>query len=183
MNQRGFTLLEMMLVVLLIGSAAILVLMSFPATQQKNMQQLRERLQTQLDLALDASQQDGIVLGLQIRPQGWEFKLLQHQKSEYSSLETGSNIWREYVWRPWQPRRTALGGKLPQEINLELQLQYLEQWPPASSQEATPDILLLPGGEVTPFTLLFRRADSNAVVGLKVDANGVIDVFEDEVER
>ncbi|ANP05374.1 type II secretion system minor pseudopilin GspH [Escherichia coli] len=181
MSQRGFTLLEMMLVILLIGSAASLVLMSYPAAQQKNMQQQRERLQTQLDFALDTLQQDGVVLGLQIRPQGWEFKFLQHQKSESPSSVTGSHIWQEYVWQPWQPRRAVMGGKLPDEISLELQLQNLQQWSPASGLEATPDILLLPGGEVTPFTLLFRQMESNTVVGLRVDESGVIDVFEDEV--
>lgn len=65
MIQRGFTLLEMMLVILLIGSAASLVLMSYPVAQQWNLQEQREHFLGQLDFALDSSQQDGLVLGLQ----------------------------------------------------------------------------------------------------------------------
>ncbi|EFA8312424.1 type II secretion system protein GspH, partial [Escherichia coli O157] len=44
-----------------------------------------------------------------------------------------------------------------------------------------PDILLLPGGEVTPFRLLFRQVGEEAVVGLQVDENGLMTLFEGEV--
>ncbi|CAG9435319.1 type II secretion system minor pseudopilin GspH [Providencia alcalifaciens] len=180
MIQRGFTLLEMMLVILLIGSAASLVLMSYPVAQQWNLQEQREHFLGQLDFALDSSQQDGLVLGLRVHPQGWEFLFLQRKNPEVPLPVTGSDIWQEYVWQIWQPRRAAMGGKLPKGITLELQLQGLQKW---SLGKDDPDILLLPGGEVTPFTLLFRKMGSDAVSVLQVDENGVSKTTEDEVVR
>jgi prepilin-type N-terminal cleavage/methylation domain-containing protein len=49
-RQRGFTVLEMMLVVLLMGSAASLVIMSFPAMQQDTAERQLQRFQAQLGL-------------------------------------------------------------------------------------------------------------------------------------
>ncbi|MHA7845995.1 type II secretion system minor pseudopilin GspH [Serratia sp. D1N4] len=180
MRQRGFTLLEMMLVVLLIGSAASLVVMSFPAVQQNTPKEQLARFQAQLDFALDDSQQNGRLLGIQVRPDGWEFKLLQRQLPESSASAPGSDVWQGYFWQTWQPRRSALGSELPDDLRLELQFPGLQEWPPANAEAAEPDILLLPGGEVTPFTLVFRRADSDLEAWLRVDDAGVISTSEHE---
>ncbi|MEO2228683.1 type II secretion system minor pseudopilin GspH [Escherichia coli] len=183
MKQYGFTLLELMLVTLLIGSVTSLVLMSFPVPPQEKLQRQRDRLQAQLEFALDTSQQDGVVLGLQVKPQSWEFKFLQRQQPERNTPVTGSDIWQSYVWQTWQTRRAAMGGKLPDGISLELQLQGLQKWLPANDKEAEPEILLLPSGEATQFTLLFRLIGSEVVVGLRGYEDGVIDVFENELAQ
>lgn len=180
MRQRGFTLLEMMLVVLLIGSAASLVVMSFPAVQHHTPQQQLARFQAQLEFALDDSQQNGRLLGIQVRPDGWEFKLLQRQQAKEGAAPPGSDIWQGYFWQTWQPRRAALGSELPDDLRLELQFPALQEWPPANAAAAEPDILLLPGGEVTPFTLVFRQAGSGAQAWLRVDDAGAISISEHE---
>ncbi|STR41003.1 General secretion pathway protein H [Klebsiella michiganensis] len=77
MRQRGFTVLEMMLVVLLMGSAASLVIMSFPAMQQDTAEQQLQRFQAQLEFAMDSGMQNDRLLGIQIRPNGWQFQVLQ----------------------------------------------------------------------------------------------------------
>ena len=76
MSQRGFTILEMMLILLLMGITSGLVLMSFPDSAQNHLQQQRERLQAQLDYALDRNLQDGLLMGIRIRSDGWKFKVL-----------------------------------------------------------------------------------------------------------
>lgn len=180
MNQRGFTLLEMMLVVLLIGSAASLVVMSFPSAQKNTLQQQLARFQVQLDFALDASQQNGQILGIKVWHEGWEFKLLQRQPSGDSASTLGSDVWQGYFWQTWQPRRAALGGKLSDDERLELQFPGFQKWSPENARTADPDILLLPGGEVTPFTLVLRKVGSEAVAWLRVDDTGASDTSEDE---
>ncbi|MFC0228495.1 type II secretion system minor pseudopilin GspH [Serratia aquatilis] len=177
MRQRGFTLLEMMLVVLLIGSAASLVMMSFPAVQQSNPQQQLARFQAQLDFALDDSQQNGQLLGILVRPEGWQFKILRRQQPENAAASSGSDTWQGYVWQEWQPRRGALGGEMPEGMQLELQFPGLEDWPSAEASE--PDIMLLPGGEITPFKLLFGPTG----VWLQVDNSGVVSTSEPEAAR
>ncbi|HCC6319098.1 TPA: prepilin-type N-terminal cleavage/methylation domain-containing protein, partial [Klebsiella pneumoniae] len=49
MSQRGFTLLEMMLVLLLIGVSASMVLLAFPSARTQEATQILARFQTQLD--------------------------------------------------------------------------------------------------------------------------------------
>ncbi|STV38765.1 pullulanase secretion protein PulH [Klebsiella pneumoniae] len=49
MSQRGFTLLEMMLVLLLIGVSASMVLLAFPSTRTQEATQILARFQAQLD--------------------------------------------------------------------------------------------------------------------------------------
>ncbi len=56
--------------------------MSFPDSAQNHLQQQRERLQAQLDYALDRSQQDGLLMGIQVRFDGWKFKVLQRGTAE-----------------------------------------------------------------------------------------------------
>lgn len=93
MSQRGFTILEMMLILLLMGITAGLVLMSFPDSAQNHLQQQRERLQAQLDYALDRSQQDGLLMGIQVRFDGWKFKVLQRGTAESPpTLAEGGDI-------------------------------------------------------------------------------------------
>ncbi|MDQ9159057.1 type II secretion system minor pseudopilin GspH [Citrobacter portucalensis] len=181
MNQRGFTILEMMLVLLLTGVTAGLVLMSFPDAAQNQLQQQRERLQAQLDYALDRSLQDGLLMGIKFRSDGWSFMILQQGAAESSPLSTGGEIWQGYVWQTWQPRRAAIGGKLPEDMYLELKYLRGQQWMSEHGDRAEPDIFLLPGGEVTPFCLLFRQDGGEAVVGLQVDESGLMTTFEGEV--
>jgi general secretion pathway protein H len=179
--QRGFTLLEMLLVLLLIGSVASLVIMSFPGARQNTLQQQLTHFQAQLDFALDVSQQNGLILGIQVWPEGWEFQVLQHQQTENSVPLLGSDVWQGYFWQTWEPRRTALGAKLSDDIRYELQFPGLQKWSAENSRETEPDILLLPGGEITPFTLVFRRGDSDTMAWLRVDGIGKIYTSEDEV--
>ncbi|WP_045784878.1 type II secretion system minor pseudopilin GspH [Chania multitudinisentens] len=169
-----------MLVVLLIGSAASLVMMSFPAVQQNTPQQQLERFQAQLEFALDDSQQNGQLLGIQVRPEGWLFQILQRRPPESSELPRGSDIWQGYFWQQWQPRRAALGSELPEGMFLELQFPGMQEWPPANAAAAEPDILLLPGGEITPFELVFSQVGNGPKVWLRVDEAGVISTSKHE---
>ncbi|EIL09366.1 EtpH, partial [Escherichia coli O103:H25 str. CVM9340] len=78
-----------MLILLLMGITAGLVLMSFPDSAQNHLQQQRERLQAQLDYALDRSMQDGLLIGIQVRSDGWTFKVLQRVTAESFPASVG----------------------------------------------------------------------------------------------
>ena len=96
MRQRGFTVLEMMLVVLLMGSAASLVIMSFPAMQQDTAERQLQRFQAQLEFAMDSGMQNDRLLGIQIRPNGWQFQVLQSQAAETRSSVAHSDMSGKY---------------------------------------------------------------------------------------
>ncbi|MNE91784.1 hypothetical protein D3C80_1894380 [compost metagenome] len=64
---------------------------------------------------------------------------------------------------------------MPDDIRLKLHFPDRQEWPRAAESAPEPDILLLPGGEVTPFELVFSEAGSQPLVWLRVDAAGAID--------
>lgn len=176
MKQHGFTLLEIMLVILLIGSISSLVLVSFPASSQHYLQQERDHLRDQLDFALNISQQDGMILGLQIHPQGWVFKTMKYHGPEavFSAIRKD-----DHVWKTWQPRYVVMEGNLSDEFSLEVLLQG-KSFQQLSNDKSAPQILLLPDGETTPFIVLFKQNGSKDVAGLRIDQNWNIEVFQDE---
>lgn len=174
MRQRGFTLLEMMLVVLLIGSAASLVMMSFPSMQQSTPDRQLKRFQAQLEFALDTAMQNDQLLGIQVRPEGWQFQMLKRLAAEKRTSDSGSDIWQGYAWQIWQPRQAALGSQIPDDVRLTLRFPHLQPWPRPAESAAEPDILLLPGGEITPFELVFSATDNHPAAWLRVDEAGAV---------
>ena len=77
MSQRGFTLLEMMLVLLLIGVSASMVLLAFPSARTQEATQILARFQAQLDFVRERGQQTGQLFGIIIHPERWQFMRLQ----------------------------------------------------------------------------------------------------------
>ncbi|TZE98934.1 type II secretion system protein GspH, partial [Klebsiella pneumoniae] len=73
MSQRGFTLLEMMLVLLLIGVSASMVLLAFPSARTQEATQILARFQAQLDFVREHGQQTGQLFGIIIHPERWQF--------------------------------------------------------------------------------------------------------------
>ncbi|MEE3642703.1 type II secretion system minor pseudopilin GspH [Brenneria sp. L3_3C_1] len=172
-RQRGFTLLEMMLVVLLAGIAASLVAMAFPADRKSDGDWQLARFQAQLDFAAETSQMNETVLGVRILPDGWQFLQLQRQTESASVGDAGR--WQGFGWRPWQPYRVMPAGVLPDTVRLELLPaggKHAAQTPAQDTGE--PSILILPGGEITPFRLLFVTGGRAASSWLEVDASGVV---------
>lgn len=167
-DARGFTLLEMMLVVLLIGSAASLVMMSFPADRREDAAYQLARFQAQLDFAVDNSQLHEQLLGISIYPDRWQFNVLQRRQTAQSDSGDGDDVWRGYRWQPWQPRRLAASAQLPAAVRLELHLRD------TGEGDKQPAILILPGGEITPFTLVFHNAQQGISSWLQVDDSGRI---------
>lgn len=165
-DARGFTLLEMMLVVLLIGGAASLVMMSFPADRREDAAYQLARFQAQLDFAADNSQLHEQLLGISIYPDRWQFNVLQRRQSAQS--DSGDEAWRGYRWQPWQPRRLAASAQLPPAVRLELHLSE------TGEVNKQPAVLILPGGEITPFKLIFHNARQGISSWLQVDDSGRI---------
>lgn len=142
MSQRGFTLLEMMLVLLLIGVGASMVLLAFPSARTQEATQILARFQTQLDFVRERGQQTGQLFGIIIHPERWQFMRLQ--PADDSTPAETDDRWGNAQW-------------------LTLRFPDGQAWTPGEQ----PDVLIFPGGEVTPFQL---RID--AATGINVDAQG-----------
>lgn len=161
MRQRGFTLLEMMLVVLLAGVSATLVMMAFPQQKPRDAQWQMARFRAQLERAVADSQQNDRVLGFYIAPRSWQLAVLE---------PTDASVPEAYQWRSDSSLIT-----LPADIRLAFTAQWKdgEVDPGVTSTQAPPTLLILPGGEITPFRLEFQQSEKDSA-WLEVDANGAI---------
>ncbi|MEH2921078.1 type II secretion system minor pseudopilin GspH [Samsonia erythrinae] len=172
-TQQGFTLLEMMLVVLLAGVAAGMVVMAFPSGRQHDATWQLSSFQAQLAFAAETSQIHDALLGVRIYPDRWQFYQLQRLSASDSLAVAGNNRWQGYKWQRWQPHRARLSARLPETLRLEpLQLDGKKAAKTRNGDD--PDILILPGGEITPFRLAFKAENKALSAWFQVDANGQI---------
>ncbi|WP_339354599.1 type II secretion system minor pseudopilin GspH, partial [Klebsiella pneumoniae] len=143
MSQRGFTLLEMMLVLLLIGVSASMVLLSFPSARTQEATQILARFQTQLDFVRERGQQTGQLFGIIIHPERWQFMRLQ--PADDSAPAAADDRWGNAQWLPLQAGRVATAAPLPR-ARLTLRFPDGQAWTPGSET----DVVIFSGGEVPP---------------------------------
>jgi len=146
---QGFTLLEVMLVVVLLAMVATLVINTLPDTI--NVPQEEERLTNSLRWAAEQAILEGAIYGVKLDRQGWLIVKLSHNPGGAGE----SLSWPGYYWRP-----AGFGHHLlPEGITLELAVENQPRLFPAGKEKSAgsePQILLLPGGEVTRFSLRLR---------------------------
>ena len=108
-RQRGFTLLEVMLVVLLIGMASLAVVMTMPNnfTSEDNVSWQAQRFATVLQFAEDEALISGNELALVIEKKSYQFAIYNYEKQRWFAALVGE-----------------IEGKieLPESINLEYSL-------------------------------------------------------------
>ena len=149
-----------MLVLLLIGVSASMVLLAFPSARTQEATQILARFQAQLDFVRERGQQTGQLFGIVIHPDRWQFMRLQ--PADEDAPAAADDRWGNAQWLPLQAGRVTTAETLPR-ARLTLRFPDGQAWTP----DEQPDVLIFPGGEVTPFQL---RID--AATGINVDAQG-----------
>ena len=127
MSQRGFTLLEMMLVLLLIGVSASMVLLAFPSARTQEATQILARFQAQLDFVRERGQQTGQLFGIIIHPERWQFMRLQ--PADDSAPAAADDRWGNAQWLPLQAGRVTTAETLPR-ARLTLRFPDGQAWTP-----------------------------------------------------
>ena len=115
---------------------------------------------TVADFVRERGQQTGQLFGIIIHPERWQFMRLQ--PADDSAPAAADDRWGNAQWLPLQAGRVATAETLPR-ARLTLRFPDGQAWTPGEQ----PDVLIFPGGEVTPFQL---RID--AATGINVDAQG-----------
>jgi len=110
-RQRGFTLLEMMLILLLMGVSAGMVMLAFPTSREDDAAHTLERFQTQLRFIRERGLQTGQFFGISIHPDRWQFMLLQPRDDAAANPATEES-WYGYRWLPLPPGRVATAGQV-----------------------------------------------------------------------
>ncbi|WP_145932201.1 type II secretion system minor pseudopilin GspH [Yersinia bercovieri] len=148
---RGFTLMEIMLVLLLLGSIATLVLKTLPSSSRE-LNQESEQLAVALQWAAQQAEQDGKVYGLSVSNHQWQVMTLNSQPHNRGE----SYLWPSHYWHPVNYGKLKQQRLLPDSLTLELTLQ--DQLIPLNtmlddSLINEPKVIFFPGGEHSLFKL------------------------------
>ncbi len=164
MNRKGFTLLEVMVVVVIIGIVLGIVTITVD-TRREKVSDAVDRLASITRLASEEAVLRSRELALEIKPGGYLFLTLGREG--FMPLE-GDPLLRE--------------RKLPEDLELEL---YLAGEPVeidaqendlSGNVERPPRIYLFSSGEITPFELRIRDPYTEAEYSVAGEMTGVISV-------
>lgn len=138
-RQRGFTLLEIILALVIFASCAMMVVSTIPSRSGADI--LGQQLKALVEYGSDRAVMDGDIIGLVITAD--EYQLVS------SSEKNG-----ERHWEPLTAGRIFTHGKFPQAMHISLSPQRL-----AATLDADPQVLFLPDGEISRFRLTLQSDD------------------------
>lgn len=165
-SQRGFTLLELMVVVIIIGT--IMAMISLRLGNQRGDDELMkqaERLEALMILASEEAQLQGRDVGIQFRRDGYQFFL-------YDGLRR--------VWLEWQNDPLFRARTFRDEFELELLMDDQAAALPVNEEEddvdlPTPQIMILSSGEMTPFEIIIASENADFDVALRANPLGTLE--------
>jgi len=155
--RRGFTLIEILVVLALIALLTGLAALSAGAAGSPVTREAR-RLAATLKLATDESRLQGRVLGLSFRYDGYSWL-------ELVSGETEPGGGPDFLWQALPGRGALAPRSWPQAMRFELRIDGRMVTPAFAAAASAPQIVLLPEGEFTPFSLrLVGTRDAGATM-------------------
>ena len=155
-NQFGFTLLEILVVMILLGIIVSVAVLSAGGDKQREIEQEVQRMVQLIHLAKEEAILNRRELAIKFSPNAYEFLQLEDED-----------------WIPYQDDRLFY----QREFGDEYELRLLQDGISVSLQdEDAGRILLLSSGEMTPFELYFGLWDSDAQFHLIGNALGDITV-------
>lgn len=136
-RSRGFTLIEMLVVVVIVGILASTVTLGFLGSdREQNLRTEAERLAELIEMARSEAVQRNEEWGLTIQPKGYRFLV----------LDSITNSWVEQKTGPFRPRETP-------DMKLSVQVDALTTIPGADREKSAPEIIMFSSGEQTPFEI------------------------------
>lgn len=172
-RSAGFTLLEIMVVVVIIATLTSLVLLSVSGegSRDRELQREADRLAAVLRLAGEDAVLRSLELGLRVEPDGYSFVVLEEQAWRNVSGD-GSRVLR--------PHRLPQGLELDIEVEgLEVELAGGDEQDEAEAAEE-PHIVLLSSGELTPFRMTLGESGRMPLMVVEGHATGRIEVRRNE---
>lgn len=150
--QQGFTLLELMLVVLVLGLLVSAIRLSVPDNPDQQARSLAQRLGAQLQLAQQQAVMKNQDLALQFGPDQYGFFQLDNNQ-----------------WRPLADDSPLAPTQLPQPLQFELEIAGQ---PVNLNASPEPQVLLLSDGQVTAFALTISSPEVDKALSVEVGLLG-----------
>lgn len=172
-TQRGFTLIELMLVIVIIGIFAAMVSLSVGGESERRLLLLRERLVDNLVIIRLESLDQGRVLGLQV--------LAQQSGQPAGYQVVGFAPTAEEVAQRWPVVSDFVLQPLPDRVRLQITPLQLRQTPRQTTQDAeiwqdasTPRLIWFGNGEATPVRLQLLQDQQPIGAPLYISATGQV---------
>lgn len=164
LTQQGFTLLEILVVVVIIGVMVTFAALSIGDRALSDRLQLEaRRLNATLRFAAEEAEMKGLLVGFRYTGEYYEF-VSPDDKGKWAPLTHG----------PF--RRHALPPPFEVDLRVEGRAVPPAQEPKEDSEEGPqPQLLLLPSGEATAFVLALRAGNLRESWRLEADALGKFD--------
>jgi general secretion pathway protein H len=140
---RGFTLLELLAVLFIIGIIVSFAGLSVSQHSSRTLQDEAERIHSLLRLASEEAVLQGRELAVQFTRQDYRFM-----------TSDGAQ------WAPIEDDKLLRARELPPGMEVELQLEGVKA--DFGNEENPPRIFILSSSEMTPFVLTLRMADGEA---------------------
>lgn len=150
----GFTLLEILLVLLLLSISAVIVVPNLPNDQSDEVQGEAERFYQLVQLWTEQSLLSGQTLGLRVSDDSYQLMRLTSKD-----------------WEPVEKTRTATSVTVPEGIELDLEVSGFvaeedrlfdrdslfdeEMFAEEEDKPKPPQVVLMGNGEIIPFSLTF----------------------------
>jgi general secretion pathway protein H len=193
-KMSGFTLLELLVVVFIIGILSTLFTLSVGLTgSDRELETETDRLIAVVQLASDEAVMQGRELGMRFYPDGYEFATFQEDFVEYYDIDESDET-EEQDRSEWNvlSNEDLLGQRsLPEGSLLDLEIDgrsiVLDRHDADdrddenenSERDYQPQIRLFSSGDVSPFLVHLRRTLENKGVQIEFDAQGMVEVTKD----
>jgi len=156
LDQRGFTLFEILIVMVIISIIMGMAVLSFPNPAKDRLKLSRERMQQMYQVAQDEAIFEGKEIGINYWQTGYAFMEFDGDK-----------------WIPIEGDRQLKSHELPDGIRISLVLEGIDAVMPADIQEK-PQVYVFSSGEATSFEVTFSLDDLKSNVF-------AVDIFGREV--
>lgn len=163
---RGFTLIEVMLVVLVIGVMVSFVQLAFPGNKlARDLEQVTQRFAGQFVVASEYGMLNNLELGLLIDEQSYEF--LGYDGVRWTPIEDSDLFANQTLPAHIKMTLVLEGLAIDEKALLDIEALreaeeglFTQQDEDDEKKTRLPQIYLFSGGEITPFQLTFSAIDS-----------------------
>jgi general secretion pathway protein H len=163
--QRGFTLLELLVVVVIIGLLAGAATLSMGAVgNDREMEQETQRVRSMVGLLNEEALMQTRDYGVLFTETGYRFLMFDYQQSKWVD---------PHALDPQLVLRLFLDGR---EVQLQRDFEALDV------DDLEPHIMLLSSGEVTPFTIELTRSGQQGRFELTAALDGTVTVAEENFD-
>ncbi|WP_216934947.1 type II secretion system protein [Acinetobacter sp. BY484] len=171
---RGFTLIELMVVIVIMGIMASLVLLNTSGVDHRKAMQAREILLLDLQRVMREANDQSRILALETQP-ATDVSPFRYGVVEYrSAAQAEQNLQNE----KWQSYADFKLRNLPDHVSFQIQALEPQRYANAQNRDLTqansPQLIWLGNGEVKPVRIQFFLEDREVGSAIEIDHLGKV---------